>query len=178
MSNTCFYRSIDGLLYVSGIDILDGTPIIDIKPYIKQYDCPNELTDCEDISDKQIAEMQIPAECEDKTIGQSLPDNWIDGSVVSDVSVDFTDKSLQQLKSFHARDESNECQYCLKHLKGFDDSKNAISALLRADPRSVYRRTKCVDRLYYFTIDSLHITCWFDIDTNVVEVLKIKPFQG
>lgn len=27
------------LIYVSGIDILDGTPVLDIKPYIPEYDC-------------------------------------------------------------------------------------------------------------------------------------------
>ncbi|ESP00591.1 hypothetical protein LOTGIDRAFT_112669 [Lottia gigantea] len=31
----------DDTLYVSGIDILDGTPIVDIKPYIPDYDNPN-----------------------------------------------------------------------------------------------------------------------------------------
>ena len=30
----------DGQLYVSGIDIVDQTPIIDIKPYIEKYDYP------------------------------------------------------------------------------------------------------------------------------------------
>lgn len=29
----------ENLLEVSGIDVLDGTPIIDIKPYIPRFDC-------------------------------------------------------------------------------------------------------------------------------------------
>jgi len=104
------------------------------------------------------------------------PIGWVEGSVVSDVSVDFTPKSLTQLTKFHPMDSENKCDYCLKFLSSFEDAKEAITNLLKADPRSVYRRTKCVDRLYYFTIDSLHITSWFDIETNVVEVVKIKPF--
>lgn len=34
----------DGLIYVSGIDIIDGTPIIDIKPYIEKYDKPPDTS--------------------------------------------------------------------------------------------------------------------------------------
>ncbi|CAG2178918.1 unnamed protein product, partial [Oppiella nova] len=41
----------DGLVFVSGIDILDGTPIIDIKPYIKQYDSPDVSTDGQQTSE-------------------------------------------------------------------------------------------------------------------------------
>lgn len=104
------------------------------------------------------------------------PIGWVEGSVVSEVTVDFTPKSLAQLMKFHPLDNQNKCDHCFKYLNGFEDAKNAITNLLRADPRSVYRRTKCVDRLYYFTIDSIHITSWFDIETNVVEVIKIKPF--
>ena len=29
----------DNLLEVSGIDALDKTPLIDLKPYIKRFDC-------------------------------------------------------------------------------------------------------------------------------------------
>ena len=28
-----------GVLHVGGIDVLDGTPLIDIKPYMPQFDC-------------------------------------------------------------------------------------------------------------------------------------------
>ena len=29
----------DGTLEVADVDILDGTPILDIKPYVPQFDC-------------------------------------------------------------------------------------------------------------------------------------------
>ncbi len=29
----------DGMLYVNGMDLLDGTPVLDIKPYIPAFDC-------------------------------------------------------------------------------------------------------------------------------------------
>ncbi len=157
------------MLFVSGIDILDGTPILDIKPYIPQYDSPNPSIS----QNIQKTDQSIDSEINET---KTQPIGWVEGSVVSDVSVDFTPKSLTQLTKFHPLDNENKCNHCLNYLSGFEEAKNAITNLLRADPRSVYRRTKCVDRLYYFTIDSIHITSWFDIETNVVEVIKIKPF--
>ncbi len=33
-------KSVKGnLLEVAGIDVIDGTPLLDIKPYVKQFDC-------------------------------------------------------------------------------------------------------------------------------------------
>lgn len=70
----------------------------------------------------------------------------------------------------------------LPHLSTVESLRRAIVDILRADPRSNYRRQKCVDRLYFFDVDSAHVTCWFDVDdedpeVEVVEVLKItyKP---
>jgi len=36
---------VDGnILKVSGVDVLDGTPLLDIKPYVKQFDHRDEVT--------------------------------------------------------------------------------------------------------------------------------------
>lgn len=155
---------------------MDGTPIVDIKPYIKQYDSPESIvSETSEQNSKENYETKVK-EPSIEPKDESLPNGWIEGSVVCDICVEFSTKSLEQLKKFHELKIEDQCDYCLKHLKDFEESKNAIKNLLKADPRSVYRRTKCVDRLYYFTIDSIHITSWFDIETNVVEVIKIKPF--
>lgn len=161
---------------------MDGTPIIDVKPFIPHYDSPkgsekSDATDTSDCPEDRNAPLDKRTHHSDREI-PVLPEGWVEGSVVSDVSVEFTTKSLEQLKKFHKWEEQSQCDYCLKHFISFEESRNAITNLLRADPRSVYRRNKCVDRLYYFTIDSIHITCWFDIDANVVQVVKVKPFTG
>ena len=44
--------------------------------------------------------------------------------------------------------------------------KGAIKATLSNDPRSVYRRQKCTDKLYYFCVDHVHVTCWFDEESG------------
>lgn len=33
------------ILHVSGIDVLDGTPLLDIKPYVRRFDCFPEASD-------------------------------------------------------------------------------------------------------------------------------------
>lgn len=32
-----------GLLYISNVDILDGTPLLDIKPYVPAFDTPKDV---------------------------------------------------------------------------------------------------------------------------------------
>ena len=33
----------DTILKVSGVDVLDGTPLLDIKPYVRQFDHRDEV---------------------------------------------------------------------------------------------------------------------------------------
>lgn len=33
----------DGILYIQNVDILDGTPLLDIKPYVPEFDAPVEV---------------------------------------------------------------------------------------------------------------------------------------
>lgn len=115
----------------------------------------------------------------------SLPVGWVDGSVVSEVIVEFTTRSFHQLSQFHSKtfhvnenNRNSQCKHCFNLFHDYNEAKEAIINLLKADPRSVYRRKKCVDRLYYFILDTIHITAWFDIDTNLVEVVKVKPYFG
>lgn len=68
-----------------------------------------------------------------------------------------------------------QCLYCLGFLRDWQEAERAIRHILSEDPRSAYRRKRCPDKLYYFTVDSMHLTCWFDPDEATVEVLKVKP---
>lgn len=148
--------------------MVDGTPVLDIKPYIKNYDIPNDLEAKNDESNDTISND----EC--------LP-KWVLGSEVPESGVEFTHRSLKDLAKFHSIQTHEEelknekCLYCFNYLNNTDEAKQAIMNLLQADPRSVYRRQKCLDRLYYFIIDSMHITCWFDDELKIAEVVKINP---
>ena len=61
------------------------------------------------------------------------------------------------------------------NLKNKNDLKQAIMDVLQEDPRSNYRRDKCTDKLYFFTVDNVKVTCWFDED--LAEVLKIAQIE-
>lgn len=62
-----------------------------------------------------------------------------------------------------------------RFLKDSDEAIAAIRAVLSADPRSIYRRTRCQDRLFYFTMDTADITCWFG--DGFAEVLQVHPLK-
>ena len=134
-------------VYVEGLDLLDQTPILDIKPFIPQYDIPSK--------DFNPEEIKVP--------------DWINDQEMNQIDVHFTPRALKQLPSMP-----------LVNLKAHSDLKEAIIDVLKEDPRSNYRRDKCSDRLYYFTVDSVKVTCWFDdIDNNdiITEVLKLEEIK-
>lgn len=62
-----------------------------------------------------------------------------------------------------------------KFLCSSEEAVAAIKGILSADPRSVYRRTRCKDRLFYFTLDTADITCWFG--SGFAEVLQVCPVK-
>lgn len=99
--------------------------------------------------------------------------NWISNPQVKKLQVRFTERALQQLDGFTA-DHSDKKELSLEHLENSAQLKASIVDILAADPRSVYRRQKCTDRLYYLTVDKAHVTCWFDED-NSIEVLRVQP---
>uniref|UniRef100_A0A2C9JMI1 TsaA-like domain-containing protein n=1 Tax=Biomphalaria glabrata TaxID=6526 RepID=A0A2C9JMI1_BIOGL len=96
---------------------------------------------------------------------------WLTNPPVSKLKVLFTPRALEQLGKFcqSSPDES----YKLQMLLDVSEAERSISEILSEEPRSVYRRQHCQDSLYYFTLDVLHVTCWFDDDQ--VEVVRIKP---
>ncbi|XP_072260564.1 tRNA (adenine(37)-N6)-methyltransferase isoform X1 [Pyxicephalus adspersus] len=253
-----------GTLYLSGIDMIHGTPVIDIKPYISEYDSPRpthsfvgepreenkQLEGCNITSEnhhktsyKQIDKMccyseeykletkseissshsEILGEGKDNValdesslsiedscslqesssgqlakklniqdqrteltyqVSTSLKDGedsastcdsfvptWVTKSPVPKLKVRFTPHAEMELKQFKAACDSGGPSF--RYLQSFEEAKCAISTVLSADPRSVYRRNRCLDRLFYFSLDTMHMTCWFGDD--FVEVVRIQP---
>lgn len=55
----------DGLrLVVAGADLLDGTPVIDIKPYVQYSDCPNDVNNSYAVAEKALMVVQFSAAAE------------------------------------------------------------------------------------------------------------------
>jgi tRNA-Thr(GGU) m(6)t(6)A37 methyltransferase TsaA len=50
----------DGILHIQGVDIVDGTPLLDIKPYVPEFDTPTNVRAgwLEDVATEEIAERK------------------------------------------------------------------------------------------------------------------------
>jgi hypothetical protein len=109
-----------------------------------------------------------------KTNNQTNIADWIsNANVKKELLVSFTQRSEKMIQMFD--NASKLSPFKLRHLKSWEDLRHSIESLLKADPRSAYRRQNCQDRLYYFTVDCAHVTCWFD--GNLAEVLKVQPME-
>ncbi|XP_077106908.1 tRNA (adenine(37)-N6)-methyltransferase [Ranitomeya variabilis] len=249
-------------IHLSGIDMIQGTPVIDIKPYIAEYDSPQftvspteylQEDDGDDSSavlqtngSEQQQETSVPADNRsllglddtpaDKYAVSGIPQEiieevaiktanepflagssqqaispkqlveniktldpsedlpydgsaslsnakdkpstcdsfvpkWVTDSPVPNLTVRFTPHSERELRRFKSPCELGEPSF--RFFKSFEEAKYAIAEVLSADPRSVYRRNHCLDRLFYFNLDTIHVTVWFG--DGFAEVLQIQP---
>ncbi|XP_069138061.1 tRNA (adenine(37)-N6)-methyltransferase-like [Argopecten irradians] len=97
--------------------------------------------------------------------------NWVKKPPIDTLTVRFTQTVEKQLSNFSTSAE--DLDYRLEFLESANEAHSAICKILTEDPRSVYRRQSCPDSLYFFVVDKVHVTCWFD--ENLVEVVRIKP---
>lgn len=259
-------------VHLSDIDMIAGTPVLDIKPYIPEYDSPDrrmsvdtetrdsvmasvvplsEETNAMNVqkhSDSEAdAELNIKAEgigveckagglqskptsendhslnpflpkhlhdvleeveayvnqddavrlrCDDEKVWSSAEAKpsesvaapcfgeessatiaaWIQQPPVASLDVRFTSHAEKQLAEFlptHLSGPGDSDRPRFKFLRSPVEAAAAIRGVLSADPRSVYRRTRCRDRLFFFTLDTAHITCWFG--PGFAEVVQVRP---
>ena len=178
-------------LHLCGLDLLDMTPIIDIKPYIPSYDAP-QLSDYEHaefLNDQSVPDEKSPQICSalqlcSEDVQQVSVDETTPVTVASPawtslgkqtIKVTFTTSSLEQIDLFSPTSHCSD--YRLTHLKSSDEAIRAITDILKEDPRSVYRRNKCQDRLYFCIVDAMHVTTWFDEVNGKCEVLRVMPYS-
>ena len=93
--------------------------------------------------------------------------------VREEVDRDLKERRPQPVSDSELLQPSVVCIYQLEMLSSPEEAKQAITDILRADPRSVYRRNCCQDKLYSFSIDTMNVTCKFVEST--VEVLRVEP---
>ncbi|KAF2072300.1 hypothetical protein CYY_006378 [Polysphondylium violaceum] len=132
-------------VYFKGVDLIDGTPIVDIKPYIHLYDSQPNAT--------------IPSWVETKTEIES---------------VEFTKEALENIEhcvkvvglDMLKGTESSTLEEKIEKVK------NVISEVLFNEPRSAYRRKKLPDEPWGFYIDTLNIQC--QVKESVATVLVVE----
>ena len=144
---------IDGdTLYLKGADLIDGTPVIDIKPFIAYADTPSDRTP-----------IREPA--------------WVSQGGKPRLRVELTGCAHAQLQHICASsDATNHVQHnALRFFKEDPEGMEAaIVEVLQADPRSVYRKQKCGGQPYHVEVDGVLLTCTFrDQDDVVVEDAKL-----
>uniref|UniRef100_A0A8C9AN85 tRNA (adenine(37)-N6)-methyltransferase n=1 Tax=Prolemur simus TaxID=1328070 RepID=A0A8C9AN85_PROSS len=103
---------------------------------------------------------------------RSVVPAWVRKAPVATLEVRFTPHAEMDLGQLSSGGETDVGQAPFKYFQSAEEAKRAIEAVLSADPRSVYRRKLCQDRLFYFTVDIAHVTCWFG--DGFAEVLRIK----
>ena len=154
-------------LHLTGVDIVDGTPVLDIKPYIPQYDSPQPASSKSPSQDPCLSPCQADDPLDPSSTGGpgvSCP-AWV-GNPTDNLRVIFTSRAEAQL----AKIDITRCEW----LRSQAELKEAIRDILAEDPRSVYRKDKCSDRMYFTSIDGVHVTAWFDPDIGGMEVVKIR----
>ncbi|KAL6054406.1 hypothetical protein STEG23_037361 [Scotinomys teguina] len=277
-----------GAVYLSGIDMIHGTPVLDIKPYIADYDSPQNLEPLEDFNKLRAAsqadgaadscdqhllsgcgkaqhchsaeekleylEDRTPEENSQKSgdstdtqhilpedrertvdlvLGSSRGDSvglaeeqlgqrdlksflnegkdgsrnvdhalvlqrssaetrrvschvrtadsascsvvptWVKEAPAASLQVRFTPHAEMDLRKLSSGDAG---RMSFKYFRSTEEARGAIEDVLSADPRSVYRRQLCQDRLFFFTVDTAHVTCWFG--DGFAEVVRIKLTSG
>eukprot|EP00045_Choanoeca_perplexa_P005777 m.48460 g.48460 ORF g.48460 m.48460 type:complete len:414 (-) comp13289_c0_seq3:17-1258(-) len=118
----CKLDRVDGdKIHLSGVDLVDGTPILDVKPYLPFFDNPG-------------TQVRVAP--------------WVVEAKLKRLTVTYTDIAQQQLDAIVPD---------LEFFATAEDYRQAVEHILAADPRSNYRRDKCQDQAYTFTLDNTDI---------------------
>ena len=114
------------LLIISGADMIDGTPIIDIKPYVAYSDA---------LPDAQSGFAPTAPHLLDVSITKLAYEQF--GQIIANQSADNAEEEKAQNKQYSVKTVIDKIQHQL--LKSDFDT---IKALIAQDPRPAYRRTE------------------------------------
>lgn len=112
---------------------------------------------------QQTNDLPQDADGEKSAVAKVQIADWIETPVVLSINVRWTNRAVKQLEQLELNPQQQTVNLPLKDL---------IEEILSNDPRSVYRRTKWQDRLYYFSVAGVHVTAWFD--DQEAEILRVS----
>lgn len=170
-------------IYFFGTDMVDGTPVFDLKPYIPKYDSPmagtavTHSTSTPFLCDREAPDGQETAlegassasstattsnsgpSSSSRTVAQTngtatvRVPNWITAGPT--LKVLFNDQAISQIDEIGI-------------------NRRTIVELLETDPRSVYLRTKHGSQIFTFQLVEAVVTCKFDDANATVTVVQVK----
>ena len=149
-------------LQLSGVDLVQGTPVLDIKPFIPTYDspCAHGETAGDNTGGGEDYKSTGGGEGYKSTgVGEGYMSTG--GGVRVPGWVAAPEDNLAVVFSVRAEEDLArlDCDR-LSWLRSTAEVRRAVSDVLRSDPRSVYRKQSCEDRLYYTILDTVHVTAW------------------
>ncbi|XP_034458671.1 tRNA (adenine(37)-N6)-methyltransferase isoform X2 [Hippoglossus hippoglossus] len=150
----------------------------EVKAYLSQDDFCQSEEQVSDSSVKKPSESTVDRPCYGEEVYSTIAD-WISAPPVATLEVHFTPRAERELAEFlpsHVSGPNDGVRPRFKFLRSAEEAASAIRGVLSADPRSVYMRNRCRDRLFFFTLDTADITCWFG--QGFAEVLQVRLFEG
>ncbi|XP_064547871.1 putative S-adenosylmethionine-dependent methyltransferase RcsF [Drosophila montana] len=167
-----------------GTDMVDGTPVLDIKPYIPYYDAPV-------LSDDSGRSAAMPNENSADFYGsRQEPDGeesdlelyGAAGYTASNMHVEPTPSAPPLPSAVRVPDwvvAGHRLTVCFNEhaeaqLLELQVHKQCIVEILEADPRSVYLRTKYGSQIFTFQLSEVTVTCKFDDKAGTVTVVQVR----
>lgn len=152
-------------IYFHGSDMVDQTPVIDIKPYIPSYDSPQKLQDGNVSSPTNASRSRGEPEGEEEIEATSSTKPKTEAEDDVKVPTWVSDKNL--LKVMFSEN-------ALQQIADLGVSQASIQEILENDPRSVYVREKYLSQIYNFQLSGNNVMCKFDDKQGTVNVLQIR----
>ncbi|KAJ9587721.1 hypothetical protein L9F63_018848 [Diploptera punctata] len=179
-------------IHFCGVDMVDGTPVLDIKPYIPQYDNPlhcesptTRLLDGREAEDGPS--NSLPTQAESRMGEREAPDGeeGAQQSTAPSTGIQSERSSGTQVRippwishvSKLKVTFSDRAKAQLENIQrdtDIDNPENSIRSVLEEDPRSVYLRERWGNQFYTFLICNLHVSCKFDDSVHTVTVFQVK----
>lgn len=158
-------RSVEAdVLYFDGGDLCDGTPIFDIKPYVAYADAPPP------------ASVRVASWAADRGTGPPGLDCPDTADSTWGCRASFTPEARASLRALcSAPEDGRRAPQALRFFRGDPDrAEAAFVQTLAADPRSVYRKEKCAEEMYYLELDGIDAACRFDGNDVTVERVSLR----
>ncbi|XP_017839422.1 tRNA (adenine(37)-N6)-methyltransferase [Drosophila busckii] len=175
-----------------GTDMVDGTPVLDIKPYIPYYDAPvlNEDTahtsvvshetsadfyDSRQEPDGEESDLELYG-----AVGYTAGNAAAAAELCSNPDLQSPPPPLPSaVRVPNWVTASHRLSVCFNEhaetqLQELQVQKQCIVDILEADPRSVYLRTKYGSQIFTFQLSEVTVTCKFDDKAATVTVVQVR----
>lgn len=182
-------------VYFFGTDMVDNTPVFDLKPYIPKYDCPmvdapvdtgRKCTarsggNANSIFPPPVAHSSssTPLDCAREAPDGQETSQDTQGAVgqVALAAAVPSNSGPVRVPNWITAGPTLKVLFndqALSQIEELDISRRTITELLETDPRSVYLRTKHGSQIFTFQLSEVTVTCKFDDSNSIVTVVQVR----